>query len=205
MSETLTELTEAMAKQAVADLRKPEEILAQALILTRVAEALGRDLAADPDGDDFESPRGGQHRRLLDEASVLTRIAKVANNIADSERQATMRAIDDGLDQLDQVDGSVRTDEYAPKPVNGVRFTAEVRGQFLGRVGGAEWMWGEQFGYLDVTHAVAVGAHADHRGEVSAVFSGVVKSTAGGMILGVTDQGSGVILPRYAVTESPDE
>jgi hypothetical protein len=181
--------------EVLAQLREPRHLLAEALILTRAAQDEGPNV----DTYGLDSPAAGRHRRLLDEAFQLTQVAKTATELAAAD-VARFQLTDDSLDEP-----AVKARTDGPESINGVRFTAEVRGRYLGGVGGADWMWGEQFGYLDVTHAVHVFDTPDHHGEVGAVFSGTVKSACGGMILGVTDGGSGVALPRYAVTESPDE
>jgi hypothetical protein len=193
-----------LVDQALTQLQEPRHLLAEALILTRAAQDEG------PDVDTYgpDSPAAGRHRRLLDEAFQLMQVAKVATELA-ADDAVRLQLTDDSLDEPDMESRTSPPNDlsrtYKPQAVNGVRFTAEVRGRYLGHIGDDDWIWGEQFGYLDVSHAEHVGDTADHHGEVGAVFNGTVKSTCGGMILGVTDQGGAVILPRYAVTEWPDE
>lgn len=184
--------------EALTALADPRQLLAEALTHIRSAQVISQTISSHPDpvgGDDFDTPRGGRHRRLLDEAFQLTRVAEVAAKLAEP---TTVRALDD--DTFDEGETSA---EWTPRPAVGVTFVAAVDGVPLGAVGDGRWIWSELWGFIDVTYADTV--EGLKSGGVRATFSGSLKTTTDSQALGVTGGGGTVLLPRRCVIESPDE
>lgn len=181
--------------EALAQLREPTTLLAEALTALRDVQAIGRTIEL---AEGWVADPKDRRDRLTDEALLLIEIAKAASEIAAQERQAMAHAIDAGLDELDAL---TRGDPGRPKAINGVRFVAELRGVYLGAAGHVNWLHVPHFGYLDVT---ATDARTDESGTVY-TMRGTVKSTTAHEIIGVTDGGYAVTLPIELVTLGPDE
>lgn len=201
--------------EALVELNRPDApryLLASALVTLRAAQMLGREIDTNPAQDGGEGfgaqfDRHDRHRRLLDEAFQLTQVAKAAHEMQQAE--LTLHPLTDG--SFDEPDTELRTVPpadlirgEAPRALNGVRFEATVVGQYLGRVGGRHWVWTRAHGFLDVTHAHAVGV-PDADNVAAASFTGSIKSVTGDQALCVTDAGDGVVLPRALMREFPDE
>lgn len=196
----------------LAQLRDPAVLLADALHRIHRADAA----QAEIDGlgvpiTDADCDKGialhDRQSHLMRTGEALAYIAKAAADMAHQERQATLRAIDDGLDQLDAdmesrtVPPGDLTHDYKPQAVTGVRFTAELKGARLGIVAGRDWLYVSGYGYLDISHA----DQADRREGMRYELSGRVVSATPEYALCITDGGTSVILPRALITESADE
>jgi hypothetical protein len=189
-------------------LRDPAVLLAEALYRVHQADAAQAHL--DQLGTYLTDAQQAEAERLVARqdhhtrtADSLAYIAKTATDMAAQERQAHAQVFTaEQFDRLDAESGPAR--EYEPQAVNGVRFTAEISGRWLGYVGGRDWIYVFGYGYVDVSMATGVTVpNTDNA--VTAVFAGVVKSATPDDALCVTDGGVAVVLPRGLVTESPDE
>ena len=182
----------AILANALLRVHQADEAQAQVEALMREAEATG--------GIGHPSAARLMERReyLVDVAHALGRIAGTAVVLNDrAEVAETMRAIDDGLDELDRQ--GVAVDE--PQEVRGVRFAATLTGHYLGVVGGGrEWLYVEGAGYVDISDAEERGA----RPALYCLTGRVVSATATHALL-ITDGGMSMTLPRHLIHESPDE
>lgn len=137
-----------------------------------------------------------RRRAHLEGADVLARIAEVAQGM----QVATIAPeVDDLLHAAEAV--PMQAEPERPQPVRGVRFQAVLTGGRMGVVGGRDWLFDPAWGFLDITDAEQVGTPNGLRYEIS----GRIVSGTPAYILGVTDGGTSVALPRMLVVESPDE
>lgn len=196
---------------ALAQLGEPHHLLAEALLTLRAAQATGQEMDTTPAEYDEEGAlvtvgameaelrREARHRRLIDEAATLTRLAEVASKLVVDRHLVDHPSLTDA--DLDGLAAPAPADEYEPQGVNGVRFTAELRGRYMGLVGGREWLYVAGCGFLNISGA----NQADRREGMRYELSGRVVSVTPEHVLCVTDGGGSVALPRVLITESPDE
>ena len=202
---------EARFQSAAAQLVDPRGILANALARVMKADDMiigGADLPDDVDAADLAFYR-------LASAFVLRGIAEAASNL--NGAQVTVAA-DEQAANLPQtadwsgifVDGGGQyapppdPARYVPQAVNGVRFEMTFGCIRLGVVGDRNWAFHPHAGFVDVTGGVNV-----DRGGVGdePVFrlAGRIVSGTPDHILGITDDGISVTLPRGMVREFPDD
>jgi hypothetical protein len=169
-----------------------------ALLASAVARVGQADLVLAQQGSEFTPD--DQVAYALFTAFVLAEVAEAA--------VATQRLQDEQVPPFDPDDfeDAPRPDapRYVPQPVQGVRFTAElhpVDGQYMGLVGGSEWLHLSGHGFINIVTAEEVGP----TGRNAYVLRGRIVSGTPEHILGITDGGVGVTLPRAMITEEPDE
>jgi hypothetical protein len=171
----------------MSQLRDPVTLLANALSRVHQADTMVADL-----------PGVDQALYQVAAGQVLARIAKAAADLAEQEQRRTLETIDDSLDT------PAPADAYEPKAVPGVRFTATVTGTYLGRIGDSLWLHVPTVGFMSVSGGVAI-EFAAVGSVIDVGFSGRVVSATPDHILGVTDGGTGVTLPRALIVEGADE
>jgi hypothetical protein len=219
------ELALARFEEVADQLRDPHAILSNALLRIHQADDVQAEMDA-VTGDEYDEVPGagafGQaYARLSDRqqfltnsAEALTEIARLAAHLADRERAA--HSLDDfyadDLTEEDEADGADIFTEavpapirYAPQPVTNTRFKADINpgsvGTYVGSVGGAEWLYVHGHGFFDIMHA-----DESSQGEVNLyTLEGRIVSATPDHILGITDGGMGVTLPRALVSESPED
>lgn len=189
--------------QDVADqLADPRTILANALHRIHQADAVV--LAPDEHGDPRVDPEDAAVYQLAS-AYVLRCIAETAAGL--DGRELTVFPAEHGAD--------IAADDDPPPPVkpqavNGVRFEADLADfgesgwYVMGWVAGTLWLHAPGYGFLDITHAIEIPA-ADEGRPPRYRLEGRVVSATPGHILGITDDGASVTLPRALVREVPDD
>ncbi len=195
VSEIFPDDPAALFEQVQGQLRDPHAILANALYRVHQADAVLSTIdAGQVDYDRYE------HAALIgDTGRILTGIAEVAAKLLDGtytqdvtdEEQAARRAAD-----------GPKLAAVKPQPVMGMRFFAELRGHDMGTLCGTRWLHVPGHGYIDIsgTEEMTRGG-----GDDWFEFHGRVVSATPDHILGVTDHGISIALPRALVTETPDE
>lgn len=198
----------------LAQLAEPAVILAEALYRVHQADAAQATIDALPPWLSAEAQTNadrllGRQAHLADTADTLSYIAKTAADMAAQDRSRVMTAVDDFLDDPEGQAASVETlrpytpEEIKPQAVTGIRFTAELQGgyHYLGVVANHEWVFYPAYGFIDIVDFAQVGASPGDGFTVS----GRVVSATPDHILGITDGGSAITLPRALVDESADE
>jgi len=177
-----------------------------------LATAMARALEADRLHEELFGPSAGTQTRgyarqesALAMAAAYTGIAEAAMRLHEHERLSDVPSFSD----LSDPDGPVWNEDddgaqpaYVPQAVQGVRFTARPHpadGQYLGYVSGRAWLHLPGHGFIDVTDC-----HQVHDSGVYEMTGRIVSATPA-HILGITDGGVPVALPRALVVESPDE
>ena len=194
--------------EAVHDqLTDPRAILANALLRIHQADEVQARRHAAP----YASGKADEeHEHLVDTALVLVRVAREAAALNRDERLNADLDRWDSDDQhgADEADGPVSLDdlawkpEHEPKTTNGRNFTADLSGLHMGRVGGREWLHVPGLGFVDITDAEENGGLS---GGLFYRLSGRMVSATPDHMLGLTDGGVPVALPRAVVTETVDE
>lgn len=176
----------------IEQLRDPATLLAEALDRVRRADTLVGDLGT------FDAAI--YHVGV---AQTFARIAKVAGELAAADRTVDHVFGEFDFDTAEAgmlQPGPAR--EYEPQAVNGVRFTANLFGHYVGTVSGGEWLHVPGHGFIDITH----GRRYDGPpGGPGFILSGRVVSATPDHVLCITDGGVSVMLPRALIVESPDE
>lgn len=206
--------TEAEASQAEADLEQfqavqdqlddPRAILANALLRVHQAD----EVQAERDNAPYASGRADErHEHLIDSALVLVRIAREAAVLnreqrLDADLDNWMGDDQHGDDLDDEAADERPVGHHQPLPTNGLRFVADLRGWWVGPVGGREWYHVPGCGFIDITNAEKI---SGPEGTPPYRLTGRVVSATPDHILGITDGGVPVALPRSLVTETADE
>jgi hypothetical protein len=199
-----------------AQLDDPRTILANALHRVHRADAIRATLDGMDEADwedmaradairatlDGMAPTRAQLQHQLDTAQLLTLIADTARYLNGEQATTVAAAPDD-----DQYAPGPAGGDFQPQPVNGMRFEALLGGGIdtaslnMGIVGNREWMFMPYAGYIDITDADELPGTAwpSHR------LAGRIVSVTPEHILGVTDGGTGVTLPRALIREFPDD
>lgn len=179
----------------LAQLRDPAVILAEALHRVHRADVLSEHMTFNLQRD-----------HLTETAATLAYIAKAAADMAHQERMTGGVFTAEQFDRLEDADMEDRTvppgdltRAYEPQAVNGVRFTADLQGQYMGVVGDRAWLYVAGHGFIDITDSTAP---SDREGFF---YTGRIVSATPDHILGVTDYGKSVTLPRALIVESADE
>lgn len=186
---------------ALTQLREPRHLLAEALDRVRRADQVHA--AADrllPPLTDQGHTEAERHLLYVDHltrtAEVITLIARSAADMAVQERQATLHAVDDFLDEHDTAPAP--RDE--PEAVQ-LRFTADIVGMPVGRVSGRAWVWLPGYGFIDVTD----GSEFDVEGNPGYTLTGRVVSLTADHAMVVLPSGMPACLSRELLTLEPDE
>jgi len=198
-----TAATEAAARQytdILDQLAAPHEILANALTRIHQADAVILNEAAQ--GIDAED----RAIYSLGSAFVLVHIARAAQQLISHELAANPAT----AVQPDSID----TDEptlpaFRPQPVRS-QFTASLSGDYLGMVGGREWLHVPGHGYFDitgwlVTQAVDRVDRDDPETPDLYETRGRIVSATPDHVLVIDDGGNAHALPRALILEWPDD
>lgn len=193
----MNRITDEELQVAVGGLTAPDaplRLLATALVLATAGVEVAED--GPPDEVGVFAPLADAYTRIAD---TLIRAR------ADERAQVTHRML---LDDADQHGADLAAEDEAkrqqdrPKPARG-RFTATLVGSPLGLIGDEHWHFVPGHGFLAVSAAYATpgrDAVPDEHGDVSLTLTGRVVSGTPDQILGITDGGISVALPRALVT-----
>jgi hypothetical protein len=193
--------TDPDVEAAFTQLRDPGTLLAEALVRVRRADEHMRDAPSDT------THLVDRARHEIDASAALSTIVDTVIRLAADERAITMRAVDEFLD--DPEDRTVpprdlvREAVYQPLALNGVRFTADLRGHYMGIVAGLAWLHVSGHGFIDITDARQ---YDGPPGGPGFMLRGRVVSATPDHVLCIPDgSGTSVTLPRALIVESPDE
>lgn len=197
MSETTTDVRALAAER----IRDPRTLLAAGLVRLLEADRLHQRLFAD-ECVGREEMVSEEIVSAVEIAGAYATLAEGALSVQREEREASRTAaVADVSDQF-AADLAVAPErEYAPQPVQGVRFRMDLhpaRGQYMGMIGGSEWFHLPGHGFINISTAEQSGPDNAHE------LTGRIVSATPDHIIGITDGGVGVTLPRALVIETED-
>jgi hypothetical protein len=186
-----------MAEQRVND---PGAIITAGLTRLIEADMLHGLLHGQPYSTYTQTTRGQLSDQMVAAVELAATFAVVADTVVTMQRE--QREADRVAAVVEAADPVEPGPEYVPQPVQGVRFRADLhpaRGQYMGMIGGNEWFHLPGRGFIDISTAEESGSDNAYE------LTGRIVSATPDHILGITDGGVGVTLPRDMVIWTVDE
>jgi hypothetical protein len=189
------------AVEADEALEQPLSLLHEALLCIADARQI---MAADERGGSTADPLD-QAMFRIETANALRGIADVAARIDSMSYSPAPVPASPGVSLAEPSEPSEPV-RYTPQAVQGVRFTATLSdpedGAYVGWVAGRRWLYVDCYGFVDISEASET---VDDSGMSHYTLAGRIVSQTPGYMLGITDGGVGVTVPRKVVQETPED